>query len=146
MQRTSSPRWLKPYWSGIASPRREREARHDWLLELAAAVEEVAELLSDLAAARLAFLPLVRVDAQGGVGFAVAEPPLHVDDGNVEGDQHACVAVAQVVKARLRRVRAGSRYAEFGGSGAAAAARIPETRAHDRIPLNAVLRQRRIRR
>src|SRR5579884_1179568 len=103
MQRTSSPRWLKPYWSGIARSRRQREPGHGWPLQFAVAVEELAELLADLAAAGVAFLPLVRVDAQGGVGFAVAEPPLHVDDGNVERDQHAGMAVTQVVQARLGR-------------------------------------------
>src|SRR5581483_12230880 len=74
MQRTSSPRWLKPYWSGIAWPWRQREPGHGWALQLAVAVEELAELLADLAPAGLAFLPLVRVHAQGGVGFAVAQP------------------------------------------------------------------------
>src|SRR5579884_710491 len=103
MQRTSSPRWLNPYWSGIARSRRQRESGHGWPLQLAAAIEELAELLADLAATGVAFLPLVRVDAQGGVGLSVAEPPLHIDDRNVEGDQHAGVAVAQVVQARLRR-------------------------------------------
>src|SRR5207237_25843 len=93
MQRTVSPRWLKPYWSGIARSRREREPCHGWPLQLAVAVEEVAELLADLAATGVAFLPLVRVDAQGGVGFSVAEPPLYVGDGDVEGDQHAGVGV-----------------------------------------------------
>src|SRR5581483_2071763 len=103
MQRTSSPRWLKPYWSGIARSRRQREPGHGWPLQLAVAVEELAELLANLAATRVAFLPLVRVDAQGGVGLSVAEPPLHVDDRDVERDQHAGVAVAQVMQARLRR-------------------------------------------
>jgi hypothetical protein len=37
----------------------------------------------------------------------VAESPLHVDDGNVEGDQHAGVAVAQVVQARRGRRESG---------------------------------------
>ncbi len=66
--------------------------------EFALAVEEVAELLADLAVAGFAFLPLVCVDAEGGVGFSVAEPPLHVDEWDVERDQHARVAVAQVVE------------------------------------------------
>src|SRR5438270_11559729 len=39
-----------------------------WLLE------EPFELLADLAAAGVAVLPLVGVDAQGGVGFSVSEP------------------------------------------------------------------------
>jgi hypothetical protein len=50
---------------------------------------------------------MVRVDAQGGVGFSVAESALHVDDGDVECDQHAGVAVAQVVQAWLGRGDAG---------------------------------------
>src|SRR5579862_2297729 len=69
MQRTSSPRWLKPYWSGIAFSGWEREAGDGRLGEFAVAVEEVAELLADLAAAGVPLLPLVRVDAQGGVGL-----------------------------------------------------------------------------
>ncbi len=52
------------------------------------------------------------VHAQGGVGFSVAEPALHVDDGDVERDQHAGVAVAQVVQARCG-------WRELGGLGRA---------------------------
>src|SRR6266540_1090641 len=69
--------------------------------------EELAELLADLAAPGLAFLPLVGVEAEGGVGFPVAEPALDVDDGDVERDQHAGVAVAEVVQGRLRRRELG---------------------------------------
>jgi hypothetical protein len=58
---------------------------------------------ADLAAAGFAFLPRVRVDAQGGVGLSVSESALHVDDRGVERDQHAGVAVAEVVQARLGR-------------------------------------------
>jgi hypothetical protein len=44
---------------------------------------------------------LVDVDAEGGVGLAVAEPLLDVGDGVVEGDQHAGVAVPEVVQRRM---------------------------------------------
>lgn len=67
-----------------------------------ALVEQLAELPPDLTAPRLAFLSLMRVNAQGGVGLSVPEPALDVDDGDVEGDQHAGVAVAQVVQTGLR--------------------------------------------
>src|SRR5919206_2560887 len=75
-------------------------------------VEEAFELLADLAAAGVAVLPLMGVDAQGGVGFAVPEAALHVGDGVVERDQHAGVAVPQVMQARVgerdTRRRAGA--------------------------------------
>ena len=75
-------------------------------------VEEAAELLADLAAARFAFFPLVGVDAEGGVGLSVSEPALDVDERDVERDQHAGVAVAEVVQGRLGR-------RELGGLGGA---------------------------
>ena len=79
MQRTLAPRWLKPYRSGIAGGGREREppvggGEGCWL------VEEAAELLADLASAGFALFPLVGVDAEGGVGLAVAEAALDVDE------------------------------------------------------------------
>jgi hypothetical protein len=40
------------------------------------------------------------VDAQGRVGFAVAEPSPDFDDRGIERDEHAGVAVAEVVKGR----------------------------------------------
>jgi hypothetical protein len=49
--------------------------------------EEFAELASGLASACLAVLPLMRVDAQRRVGLAMAEPPLDLDEGNVDRDQ-----------------------------------------------------------
>src|SRR4029077_6797522 len=70
MQRTLSPRWLKPYWSGMAWGGGECEACHRRGGQFAAPLEELAELLADLAAARLTFFPLVGVDAQGGVGLS----------------------------------------------------------------------------
>jgi hypothetical protein len=66
-----------------------------------ALLEQLAELLADLAAARLALFPLVGLDAQRGVGLSVAGPALHVDYRDVECDQHAGVAVPEVVQARL---------------------------------------------
>src|SRR6266540_3560133 len=72
-----------------------------------AVVEEMAELLPDLAAACLPLFPLVGVDAEGGVGLAVPEPALDVDDGDVERDQHAGVAVPEVVQGRLGRCEPG---------------------------------------
>lgn len=47
-------------------------------------------------------LPLVRADAERGVGFAVSEAPLNVDEVVVEGDQHAGVTLAEVVQGGLR--------------------------------------------
>src|SRR6266508_993437 len=135
MQRTLSPRWSKPYWSGIvARSGRECEPRHGRACQLAAVLEEFAELLADLAAPRFAFFPLVRVDAQGGVGFAVAEPALYVDDGDVERDQHAGVAVAQVVQARLRRRDPGrlDRTRECGARGLAHQPAAASAREHER--------------
>src|SRR5581483_7292494 len=87
---------------------RERRPRCRRGGEFAAVVEELVDLVADPASLRVAVLPLVGVDAQGGVGFAVAEPVLDVDDGVVEGDQHRGVAVAQVVQARRRSCDAGS--------------------------------------
>jgi hypothetical protein len=52
----------------------QREARHGWGGQFAASLEELAELLADLAAACFAFFPLVGVDAQGGVGLSASEP------------------------------------------------------------------------
>jgi hypothetical protein len=52
------------------------EPRHGRAGQLAAPFEELAELLADLAATCFAFFPLVRVDAQRGVGLSVAEPSL----------------------------------------------------------------------
>src|SRR5439155_26447824 len=75
-----------------------------------ALVEELAELLADLTAPRLAVLPLVGVDAEGGVGLSMPEPALDVDDRDVERDQHARVAVAQVVQGRLGRREPGGIY------------------------------------
>ena len=75
-------------------------------------LKELAELLSDLASAGFAFFPLVGVHAQGGVGLSVSEPPLHFDERDVEGDQHARVAVAEVVQRRLGRGELG----RFGGA------------------------------
>jgi hypothetical protein len=57
----------------------------------------LSEVGSDLAALRVAVFPFVCVDAQCGVGVSVAEAVLDVDDVVVEGDQHAGVAVAEVV-------------------------------------------------
>lgn len=51
--------------------------------QLLALLEQPAELLPDLAAARLALLPLVGIDAQGGVGLSVSQPTLHVDQRDV---------------------------------------------------------------
>jgi hypothetical protein len=42
----------------------------------------------------------VCVDAEGGVGFAVSESALDVDEVVVECDQHAGVAVAEIVQGR----------------------------------------------
>jgi hypothetical protein len=60
--------------------------------------EELAELGADGAALGVAVGPLVGVDAEGGVGFAVSESVLDVSEGGVEGDQHGGVAVAEVVQ------------------------------------------------
>lgn len=63
--------------------------------------EEFAEPVADLAALGLAVFPLVGVDLEGGVGFAVSEAALDVDEAVVEGDQHAGVAVPEVVQGRV---------------------------------------------
>jgi hypothetical protein len=62
---------------------------------------EAPDFLSGLASLCFAVFPLVGVDAQGGIGFAVSEPALHVDDGEVERDQHAGVRVAEIVQGWL---------------------------------------------
>jgi hypothetical protein len=49
------------------------------------------------------YFHLVCVDAEGGVGFAVSESALDVDEVVVECDQHARVTVAEVVQRRFRR-------------------------------------------
>ena len=64
-------------------------------------VEEVSELVADLAALGVVVFPLVCVDAEGGVGFAVSESALDVDEVVVECDQHAGVAVAKIVQVGL---------------------------------------------
>ena len=69
--------------------------------------EELAEVLADLAFLGVAVGPLVGVDAEGGVGFAVAEAVLDGDEVVAQGDQHRGVAVAQVMQRRLRRGEAG---------------------------------------
>jgi hypothetical protein len=60
--------------------------------------EELAELVADLAALRVAVFPLVGINLEGGVGLAMSEAALDVDEVVVEGDQHAGVAVPQVVQ------------------------------------------------
>src|SRR4051794_890949 len=59
------------------------------------------------------------VDAEGGVGFAVAESALDVDEVFVECDQHAGVAVAEVMQGGLGRGELGclSGAVECGASG-----------------------------
>ena len=89
---------MELFWSGW-----ERE----WLSGCAAGAEaglaeELAKVLSDLAALGFAVGPLVGVDAEGGVGFAVAEAPLDVDEVVAERDQHRGVAVAEVVQGWFR--------------------------------------------
>jgi hypothetical protein len=49
----------------------------------------------------------VGVDLEGGVGFAVTEAALDVNEVVVEGDQHAGVAVPQVVQGRVGRREVG---------------------------------------
>jgi len=98
----------------MASGGWQRETRHGRGYQFTAALEELAELLADLAAAGFAFFPLVGVDAQGGVGLAVAEPALHVDDGEVECDQHAGVAVAEVVQRRLGHEKISTTLDTYG--------------------------------
>ena len=63
--------------------------------------EGAVDLPADLAALRVAVLPLVRVDAERDVGLAVPEAALDVDHGEVHRDQHARVAVAEVVQRGL---------------------------------------------
>ena len=70
-------------------------------------IEELAKPRAYLAALGIAVIPLMRVDPKGGVRFAVAETTLNVDEVVVERDQHAGVAVAEVVQRRLRRLQLG---------------------------------------
>jgi hypothetical protein len=81
--------------------------------------EELAEVLPDLAALGFAEAPLVGVDAEGGVGLAMAEAMLDLDETVVESDQHAGVAVAEVVQGWLWRRELGSfeRSVERSASG-----------------------------
>ena len=61
-------------------------------------MEERAELLADRALLCVAVVPLVGVDAEGGVGFAVAESVLDGGDAVAEMDERGGVAVAEVVQ------------------------------------------------
>ena len=79
--------------------------------------EQAVELGADLAALRFAVFPLVRVGPQRGVRLAVAETALDVDEVVVECDQHARVAVAQVVQGRLRRWQLGCFVSRTGFRG-----------------------------
>lgn len=72
-----------------------------WAGRLFGCGEEFAEPVADLAALGLAVFPLVGVNLEGGVGFAVSEAALDVDEAVVEGDQHAGVAVPEVVQGRV---------------------------------------------
>src|SRR4051794_35495293 len=51
--------------------------------------EERGELVSDLAALGVAVFPLMRVDLQCRIGFAVSQSMLNVDQRHIHGDQHA---------------------------------------------------------
>src|SRR5438270_13583154 len=70
-------------------------------------LEELAELAADLASFRLVVFPFVCVDAQGCVWLFVSEAPLNRDEVLVECEQHAGVAVAEVVQCRLGRSELG---------------------------------------
>ena len=48
----------------------------------------MVELAADFALLGVVVFPLVGVDAEGGVGFAVAEAALDVDEVVAECDQH----------------------------------------------------------
>ena len=61
----------------------------------------MVELAADFASLGAVVFLLVGVDAQGGVGFAVVESALDVDEGVAEGDQHRGVAVAEVMQSGL---------------------------------------------
>jgi hypothetical protein len=75
---------------------------------VAGLAEELAEVLPDLATLGFAVAPVVGVDAEGGVGFAMPEAMLDVDEAVVERDQHAGVAVAEVVQGGIWRREVGS--------------------------------------
>ena len=98
-------------------------------------VEQGSELVADGACLGVAVVPLVGVDAQGGVGFAVAEAVLDVDEVVVECDQHAGVAVAEVVQGRV----GGGELGGLGGAfecvagGLAFEAGAVAAREHERV-------------
>src|SRR4051812_13594154 len=70
-------------------------------LRLFAGLEELVELVADVASLCFVVLPFVGVDAQGCVWFSVSETALDGDEILVECERHAGVAVAEVVQCRL---------------------------------------------
>src|SRR5579884_179227 len=103
-------------WKRERLPFRRRELRMGF--------KEVAQLAPDLATACRAVLPLMCVDAQGRVGLAMAEPPLDLDDRDVERDEHARMAVAEIMQRRR-------------GAGDACLANGPLERLAGDLPFNA---------
>jgi len=78
--------------------------------------EEVAEALADGALLGVAVAPLVRVDAQRGVGLTVAEAVLDIGDAIAERDQHRGVAVAMSTLPLRIAVRSSAAVGSLSGS------------------------------
>jgi hypothetical protein len=70
-------------------------------------LQELVDSAPDFAAFRFRSPPLARVDAESGVRGSVPEPMLDFDEWDAEGDQHAGVAVAEVVKGGVGRCEIG---------------------------------------